>query len=278
MTEATSKPTAAEKATQFRALHDGPQALLLPNPFDVGSAKILEKTGFQALATTSGGFAWSIGKLDGVATREEKIAHCRALCDAVDIPISADLGPGFGETPEDVAETIRLAADAGLAGCSVEDAANPYFGGTYDFEQAVERVSAAVEAARALPRDFVLTARCEHFSTGDRNFDDALKRLDAYADAGADVLHAPGLMDLEQIRTLCAHSKKPVNVLTGFRQFSIAPKDLEEAGVKRISLGTDLARIAYGAMLNAAREFKETGAIDKADINARSKDIAGCFM
>ncbi len=252
--------------------------MLLPNPWDVGSAKILEKLGFSALATTSGGFGWSQGKLDGAFSRDEKMAHCKALCDAVSIPISADLGPGFGEAPADVAETVRRAADAGLAGCSIEDAANPYLGGTYDFALAVDRVAAAARAVRDLDRDFVLTARCEHFSTGGRDFDDAMKRLNAYAEAGADVLYAPGLMELDQIRRLCAETDKPVNVLTGFRQFAVAPADLEAAGVKRISLGTDLARIAYGAMLNAAKEFKETGAIDKHDINARSKDIAGSFM
>lgn len=176
----------------FRELHTQNTPLLIPNPWDVGSAKMLQHIGFKALATTSGGFGWSIGKQDNAFGLEEKLAHCRELCAAVDIPVSADLGPGFGETPQDVAKTVRAAGVTGLAGCSIEDAANPYFGGTYERSLAVERILAAAEVARAMSDDFVLTARCEHFSTGDRNLDDCIDRLNAYGDAGADVLYAPG--------------------------------------------------------------------------------------
>ena len=270
-------PSHPETGHVFRKLHEGPDALLLPNPWDIGSAKILEHLGFKALATTSGGFAWSIGKLDGAASLEEKLRHCRDLCEAVTIPVAADLGPGFGETPEDIAATVKAAGETGLAGCSIEDAANPYLGGTYDRTLAVERITAAAEAARALPHDFVLTARCEHFATGNRDFEDCLARLKAYEKAGADCLHAPGMVDLEQITTLCKELKKPVNVLIGFRQMPHTAKDLGAVGVKRVSLGTDLARIAYGAMINASKEFLETGAINEQDIDARSKEIAGAM-
>ncbi|MEL6360314.1 MAG: isocitrate lyase/phosphoenolpyruvate mutase family protein [Pseudomonadota bacterium] len=270
--------SAADIAADFRALHVAAGMFLLPNPFDIGSAKLLEHVGFKALATTSGGFAWSQGKLDGAVTREEKLAHCRALSEAVNIPVMADLGPGFGESPKDIAKTVRLAAETGLAGCSIEDAANPYFGGSYEFDLAVERVAAAVEAARGLPRDFVFTARCEEFATGPRDLDTAIKRLQAYEAAGADVLHAPGLTELEHIRAVCDAVTKPVNVLVGFRQFQISADDLEAAGVKRISLGTDLARIAYGAMLNASTEFLKTREIKEHQVEARSKDIAAGFF
>ncbi len=268
----TKRDDSAE--TSFRDLHHQEEALLLPNPWDVGSAKILERIGFKALATTSGGFAWSVGKLDGAVSFDEKLAHCRALCEAVTIPVAADLGPGFGEAPEAIAATVRAAAETGLAGCSIEDAANPYFGGTYDMALAVERVAAAVETARGLPNDFVITARCEHFSTGDRNFDDCLKRLSAYESVGADVLHAPGMIDHAEIKRLCDALNNPVNALVGFRQMTSTAKELTALGVKRVSLGTDLARIAYGAALNAAKEFFDLGAIDKQDVDARSKDIA----
>ncbi|MEO0399406.1 MAG: isocitrate lyase/phosphoenolpyruvate mutase family protein [Pseudomonadota bacterium] len=268
----------AKDAESFLALHHQSEPLLLPNPWDIGSAKILEKIGFKALATTSGGFAWSIGKLDGAVSLEEKLEHCRALCDAVDIPVAADLGSGFGAEPKEIAATVTAAGATGLAGVSIEDAANPYFGGAYDTPLATERVAAAVEAARALPGELVVTARCEHFSTGDRNFDDCLARLKAYEDAGADVLHAPGMTDLDQIKDLCAALEKPVNVLIGFRQMPHTAKELGAVGVKRISLGTDLARIAYGAAMNAAKEFLETGAIQSQDVDARSKDVANAML
>ena len=268
----------SNNALSFRALHEQEGALLLPNPWDVGSAKILEQVGFKALATTSGGFAWGVGKLDGAVSLEEKLDHCRALSSAVDIPVMADLGPGFGASPEDIAKTVKAAAETGLAGCSIEDAANPYFGGSYETSLAIERIAAAVEVARGLPNDFVLTARCEEFSTGNRNLDECLERLSAYEAAGADVLHAPGLVDLEQIKTVCTTLKNPVNVLIGFRQMTHSARDLEAVGVKRVSIGTDLARIAYGAALNASKEFLETGTISKCDIDARSRDIASAMV
>lgn len=262
----------------FRELHHQSEALLIPNPWDVGSAKILQSIGFKALASTSGGFAWAVGKRDGAVSLEEKLEHCRALCSAVSIPVSADLGPGFGESPEAVAATVKAAAETGLAGCSIEDAADPYSGGTFEMNLSVERIAAAVEAARAVPGDFVLTARCEHFAAGARDFDDCLARLKAYEAAGADVLHAPGLVDLGQIEQICDALTQPVNVLIGFRQMPHSARDLEAVGVKRVSLGTDLARIAYGAARNAAKEFLEMGAVQTQDVPARSKDIADAMV
>ena len=273
-----NKQARARKVAAFRALHDRPGAFVIPNPWDVGSAKILESLGFEALATSSGALAWTRGKVDGRATPDEVIDHCRDLCQSTSTPISADLGPGFGDAPDAVADTIRQAAETGLAGGSIEDAADPYMGGTYDFDHAVERVAAAVDAASGVAEGFVLTARCEHFTRGPGDFDDMLKRLKAYEAAGADVLYAPGLADLEQIRTVCQSVSKPVNVLTGFRGMDVAPDDLEAAGVKRISLGTDLARIAYGALLRAGEELKEKRSIADHDVAARSSEIMQRFL
>ncbi len=271
-------PTQAEKATQFRALHERDGAFVIPNPWDLGSARILEGLGFEALATSSAGFAWTLAKMDGDVSREEKLAHCHQLSQGTGLPVSADLGSGFGDSPETVAETVRLAAESGLAGCSIEDSSDGMDGKTYDFDLAVERVAAAVEAARALPHDFVLTARCENFARGGTDLDDTIKRLQRFEEAGADVLHAPGLVDLEMIRTLCASVSKPVNVLTGFRGMTVSPADLEAAGVKRISVGTQLARIAYGAMIQAAEELKAKRAITEHEVPVRSSTIVKHFM
>lgn len=267
-------PTTAQKAAAFRALHQRDGAFIIPNPWDIGSAKILESIGFEALATSSGGLAWSLGKIDGRASADEVIEHCRAVCAAVSIPVTADLGPGFGDAPSQVAETIRHAIDAGLVGGSIEDAADPYMGGSYEFAHAVDRIAAAAEAAsEAGSGDFLLTARCEHFVRGKGDFDDVVKRLQAFEAAGADVLYAPGLVNLEQIKTLCAAVSKPVNILIGFRGMEIAADDLAAAGAKRLSLGTDLARLSYGALVNAGQELHRTQKIDAHDVNARSSDI-----
>lgn len=264
----------ADKVKTFRQLHNEPGTIYVPNPWDIGSAKMLANIGFKTLATTSGGFAWSIGKLDGGVERDEKIDHCRQLCAAVEVPISADLGAGFAENANAVAETVKMAANAGLAACSIEDAANPYFGGTYEFSDAVERISAAVEAARDATSDFMIIARCENFTRGPGDFDDTLKRLAAYDEAGADILYAPGITTEDQIKQVCAITKKPVNVLTGFRGFNLAPDELSALGVKRISLGTDLPRMAYGSMIKAAKEFLDSGQIIDNNVNARSSTIA----
>jgi 2-methylisocitrate lyase-like PEP mutase family enzyme len=248
-----------EQVARFRALHARPGAFVIPNPWDAGSARILAALGFEALATTSAGLAFSLGRPDGqgAVSREETLANAEAIVAATSLPVSADLENGFGHAPEDCAETIRAAAGVGLVGGSIEDATGDATRPLYDFNQAVERVAAAAEAARALP--FVLTARAENYLHGRPDLDDTIRRLQAFSSAGAEVLYAPGLTRLEDIRTLCAAVDKPVNVVMGLagRPFTVA--ELAEAGVKRISLGGSLARAALGALARAGREVLAEG-------------------
>lgn len=251
-----------EKATQFRALHDGPRTFVIPNPWDAGTARMLAALGFQALATTSAGFAFSLGRRDGagLVTRDEALAHARALVEATDLPVSADLENGFGDAPETVAETIRLAAATGLVGGSVEDATGDPRRPIYEHAHAVERVAAAVAAARALPFPFVLVARAENFLHDRPDLDDTIRRLEAFAAAGADVLYAPGLPGLPAIRAVCAAvSPRPVNVLASGRGGPLTVANLAAAGVRRISVGSALCRAALGAFLRAAREIVDQG-------------------
>jgi 2-methylisocitrate lyase-like PEP mutase family enzyme len=252
-------PNFASKTTSFRALHQRAGAFVIPNPWDVGSARLLASLGFEALATTSAGLAFSLGRPEGLLSREEVLAHCRAIVGATGLPVSADLEKGFGDSPESAAETIRAAAETGLAGCSIEDHTGRRDDPIYDAILAVERIAAAVEAARGLGRDFVLTARCENFLWERPDLDDTLRRLQAFEAAGADVLYAPGLRDLEAIRTVCAALKKPVNVVMGLPGAAFTVRELAEAGVKRISVGSALARLAYGACIAAAEEIAATG-------------------
>jgi 2-methylisocitrate lyase-like PEP mutase family enzyme len=247
----------AEKAQQFEALHRRPGTFVIPNPWDAGSARILAALGYEALATTSSGFAFALGKRDGATSREELLAHLRALTAATDLPVSADMEKCFGDDPGTVAETIRLAAGAGIVGGSVEDFSDDPRRPIYDFAHSVERVAAAVEAARALPFRFMLTARAENFLRGRPDLDDTIRRLQAFDKVGADVLYAPFLPDLAAIKTVCAAVSKPVNVLAGRPLFSVA--ELAEAGVKRVSVGGLFARAALGGLLRAAREVKEHG-------------------
>lgn len=249
----------AEKARRFQALHQAPGSFVIPNPWDAGTARLLQMLGFAALATTSAGFAFSAGRPDGPGptSRDEMLAHCRVIVGASDLPVSADLENGFGDAPEACAETVRRAAEAGLVGCSIEDSTGDPRQPIYDFALALERVQAPIEAARALPFPFMLTARAENFLHGRADLDDTLKRLTAFERAGADVLYAPGLPSLDAIRRLCGALRKPVNVLAGSRPFSVA--ELTEAGVKRISVGSLLSRVALGAFLRAARDIKEQG-------------------
>ncbi len=270
-------PTVLDKAACFRALHERAGGFVIPNPWDAGSARILQSLGFEALATTSGGLAWSLGQRDGQVTLEDKLRHCRALVAATDLPVAADLGKGFGDSPEAAADTILRSGETGIAGGSIEDANAVYGGALYPLGHAVERVAAAVEAASRLPQDFILTARCEMFALGGSDFDAAVERLKAYEDAGADVLYAPGMTDLGQIRTLCQEVARPVNVLVGFTGMSLTPDQLIEAGVKRVSVGTQLSRIAYGAFLRAAEELKATGTVRDHDVDVRSSAIAKHF-
>jgi len=264
----------SEKAKKFRALHAGPGAFIIPNPWDAGSARILASLGFQALATTSAGFAFSIGRRDGQVTREEALAHCRAIVEASDLPVAADLENCFGDDPKTVAETIRLAGSTGLVGGSVEDATSD--GKIYEHSHALERVAAAVESARALPFPFTLTARAENFLQGHADLDDTIGRLQAFAAAGADVVYAPGLPGLDLIRTVCAAvAPRPVNVLAGIKGQNFPLADLEAAGARRISLGGSLARAALGALLRAGREMKENGTFTFVDGAAPSAEVNG---
>ena len=243
----------------FRDLHNGPGAFVIPNPWDVGSARMLAAMGFAALATTSAGMAFSMGLREGQAGRDVVLAHCRDIVGATDLPVSADLEYGFGHSPATAADTIRAASETGLAGCSLEDHTGDADTPIYDFNQAVDRIAAASEAARALPDDFVLTARAEGLLWGSTDIDDIIRRLQAFEAAGADVLYAPGLHDLEVIKTICASVTKPVNVVMGLPGKTFTISELSDAGVRRISVGAALARIAYGAFINAAREITEQG-------------------
>jgi 2-methylisocitrate lyase-like PEP mutase family enzyme len=251
--------TQTEKADAFLALHDGDAPLLLPNPWDVGSAKILASIGFAALATTSAGFAGTLGRLDGGVTRDEVLGHARAICAAVDLPVSADLEHCFADDPAGVAETITRAIDAGLVGGSCEDFTG-HGDGIYDAGLAVERITAAAEAAHRGPVRFVLTARCENYLHGRNDFDDTLERLLAYQAAGADVLYAPGMQDRDDLRRLIDAVDLPVNVLALPGTAPVA--ELAALGVKRISVGSGFSNVAAGALADAGRELLERGTYD----------------
>ncbi|MFO0997168.1 MAG: isocitrate lyase/phosphoenolpyruvate mutase family protein [Alphaproteobacteria bacterium] len=270
-------PTQFEKHRQFKALHERPGIFVIPNPWNAGTARMLTALGFEALATTSAGFAFSIGQSDGAGavSREAILANARDIVEATPLPVSADLEGGFGDAPEACAETIRRAAAVGLVGGSIEDSRADPRRPIYDFGEAVERIAAAVEAARPLP--FVLTARAENFLHGRPDLDDTIRRLQAFEAAGAEVLYAPGLPSLEAIRAVCAAVKKPVNVVMGLKGATYTVEQLREAGVKRISVGGAFARAALGAFLRAAREVKETGSFTFA-ADAISHADADAFM
>ena len=269
-------PTQFEKGARFRALHQRERAFVIPNPWDVGTARLLAALGFEALATTSAGHAFSLGRRDNTISREQAIEHIAALVSATDLPVSADLENGFGDAPEAAAETIRLGAAAGLVGGSIEDATGRAGDPIYPFELAVERMRAAAEAAHALPFPFTLTGRAENFLHGRADLADTIKRLQAYQEAGADVLYAPGLRSEADIATVVSAVDRPVNVLIGLPGLSVA--SLSAIGVKRISTGSALSRAALGAFLRAAREMREHGtftfvdqAIGYGDINSMFK-------
>ncbi|MEZ5774695.1 MAG: isocitrate lyase/phosphoenolpyruvate mutase family protein [Hyphomicrobiaceae bacterium] len=257
----------------FRALHERPGAFIIPNPWDVGSARLLAAHGFEALATTSAGLAFSLGLAEGRVPRSETLRHCRDIVAATPLPVSADLEKGFGDSPESVADTIRAAAETGLAGCSIEDHTGRRDHPIYDLELAVERIAAAVEAARALPRDFVVTARCERLLWAMPDLDDVIARLCAFESAGADVLYAPGLRDLASIRTVCGALHKPVNVVMGMPGPTFTVSELADAGVKRISVGSALARCAYGSLIRGAREMAGAGTFGFASTAADFAEI-----
>jgi 2-methylisocitrate lyase-like PEP mutase family enzyme len=252
---------------------------VIPNPWDIGTARMLAALGFEALATTSAGLAFSLGRRDGegAVSREEALQHARTIVDATPLPVSADLENGFGDAPETVAATVAMASEVGLAGCSIEDATGRPDRPIYERAHAIERVAAAVQAARASALPFVLTARAENFLHGRPGLDDTIARLQAFEAAGADVLYAPGLRDLETIRQLCGALRRPVNVIMGIAGASFSVEQLAAAGVRRISLGSALSRAALGAVLHAAREIRQQGTFGFVDAAASFAEL-NAFM
>src|SRR5437762_8322405 len=246
--------TQEEKGIIFRALHQRDRAFIIPNPWDIGTARLLAHLGFQALATTSAGYAFSIGQRDNTVGRDKIMAHVRDIAGATDLPVSADLENGFGDEPETAAETIRLGAAAGLVGGSIEDSTTRRDDPIYELEHAAERVRAAAEAAHALPFPFTLTARAENYLFGRRDLNDTIKRLQAYQEAGADVLYAPGLARKEDIAAIVSSLDRPVNVLMGLGgvRVRLTLGELSEIGVKRVSVGSVLSRVSLSAFLRAA--------------------------
>ena len=263
----------AERARRFRDLHEGPGAFVIPNPWDGGSARVLAGLGFQALATSSGAAAGVLGRRDGRISRDEALTQVRIIVAATELPVSADLEKGFGDAPSVVAETVELAARAGLVGCSIEDATGNKDKPLYPLPEAVERIKAAVQAARRQPFAFTLTARAENFLRGNPDLKDTIERLQAYERAGADVLFAPGLPDLEAVRQICASVSKPVNFMVGIKSKSFSVAELEKAGIRRISLATSLFRAAMTGLVEAAREVKEKGSFTYLERSLATPDL-----
>ncbi len=269
--------TQTEKGRLFEKLHERDGAFIIPNPWDIGSARILAYLGFEALATTSAGSAFSLGRLDGALTRDEVLAHVAGIAAATDLPVSADLENCFGDAPEVVADTIRRAAATGIVGGSVEDATGRPEDPIYALDLSVERVRAAAKAAHALPFPFTLTARAENFLHGRPDLEDTIERLRAFQDAGADVLYAPGLTTKEEIATVVRSVDRPVNVLA-MRNLGLSLQDLSAMGVKRISVGGGLQRAALGALFRAAGEMRERGTFTWARDAIDSKDLLPIFQ
>lgn len=267
--------TQAEKGLAFRALHARDHAFIIPNPWDVGTAHVLEYLGFEALATTSAGYAFSAGKRDNTVGREEMLAHVSKIVATTDLPVSADLENGFGDTPETVAETVRFAAATGLVGCSIEDMASNHT--IYAHDHAAERVCAAAEVVRSLPLPFTLTARAENYLVGKPDLKDTIKRLQAYQSAGADVLYAPGLATKDDIAAVVSSVDRPVNVVMGLQGVQLSLEELSALGVKRVSVGSSLSRTAFGAFLRAAKEMQERGTFTFAAEAVGFRDISAMF-
>ena len=264
----------AEKAARFKALHEGPRPFVIANPWDAGSARILAGLGFVALATSSGASAGTLGRRDGNVTRNEALVDARAIVDATDLPVSADLEKGFGDSPEDVAETVRMAAQVGLVGGSIEDASGDKRQPIYALAHATERIAAAAEAARSLAYPFLLTARAENFLHGKADLDDTIRRLQAFEKAGADVLFAPALPDLAAVGAVCAAVTKPVNFMVAIRGKSWSVAELEAAGVRRISLASSLWRAAMTGLVEAGREVREKGTFGYLDNALPTADVS----
>lgn len=269
--------TQAEKARAFRALHKREGAFIIPNPWDAGTARLLAYLGFEALATTSAGYAFSAGKKDNTVGREQMMQHVAAIAAATDLPVSADLENGFGDSPETAAETIRLAAAAGVVGGSIEDATERADDPIYELAHAAERVRAAAEAAHALPFPFTLTGRAENYLHGRPDIKDTITRLQAYQEAGADVLYAPGLASKDDIAAVLGAVDRPVNVVMGLQGVQLSRADLSAMGVRRISVGSALSRAALGAFLRAAREMREQGTFTFANDAVSFREISAMF-
>jgi len=268
-------PEQRAKAERFSELHHRQRLFVLPNPWDTGSAKMLAALGFEALATTSAGFAFAQGKLDtiGAMTRADAMAHAKQIVQATALPVSADLENGYGDSPEAVQQTIYAAAEAGLVGCTIEDTTGLAEQPIYDKSFAIERIAAAVEAVNALDFPFMLTARAENYLHGRPDLADTIERLQGYESVGADVLYAPGLPDISTIKSVCESVSKPVNVVAGIALRGVTVSDLQTCGVQRISTGSSLARTAIGSMLDAARHILSEGRFDAFESAASFKQI-----
>jgi len=269
--------TQTEKGIVFRALHERDRAFIIPNPWDVGTARVLAHLGFEALATTSAGYAFSIGRRDNTVGRDRMIAHVRDMVAATDLPVSADLENGFGDDPETAAETIKLGAAAGLVGGSIEDSNGRRADPIYELERAAERVRAAAEAAHALPFSFTLTARAENYLFGRRDLSDTIKRLQAYQEAGADVLYAPGLASKDDIAAVVSSLDRPVNVLMGLSGGRLSLSELSKIGVRRVSVGSVLSRVGLTALIRAAEEMRDHGTFTFGDDIVSFRDISAIF-
>lgn len=269
--------TQAEKGRVFRALHERNGAFIIPNPWDVGTARLLAHSGFEALATTSMGYAFSLGRKDNSLGRKETLAYASAIASATQLPVSADLENGFGDSPQVVAETIKLAAAAGVVGGSIEDATGRPDHPIYEIELATERVRTAVAAARALPFPFTLTARAENYWHGRPDLGDTIRRFQAYEKAGADVLYAPGLSTREDIAAVVSSVNRPVNVVMGLQGVQLSLSELSAMGVKRVSVGSALCRTALAAFLRAAREMREHGTFSFATEAVNPREISAIF-
>ena len=267
----------ADKGKRFRELHQQDHAFIIPNPWDVGTAKLLESLGFKALATTSAGYAFSVGKADGAVDREEMIAHAAEIVAATELPVSADLENLYVDDPSKVGETIRMAAEVGLAGCSIEDVPVGRGNGPYELAFAAERVRAAAEAVHSLPFPFTLTARSENFIIGRPDLRDTIARLQAFQEAGADALFAPGLRTKEDIATVVHSIDRPLNVIMGLQGVQLSVAELSEIGAKRISVGSALSRAAIGAFLKGAREMLEHGTFNFAEDATKYQELNAMF-
>ena len=273
-----SMRTQAEKGTIFRALHERDQAFVMPNPYDMGTARLLAQLGFAALATTSAGYAFTLGQRDSTVDRSDVLAHVGAIVSACDLPVSADLESGFGDEPEEAADTIKQAAAAGAVGGSIEDATGRADEPIYELAHAMERIRAAASAARNLPLLFTLTARAENYLYGRADLKDTIRRLQAYQEAGADVLYAPGLSTAEEIGEVVRSVDRPVNVLAGLQGMTLDVEALSKLGVKRISVGGALNRAALGEFLRAAKEIKDSGTFSFSKHAVSHKDISELFQ